>query len=138
MIIWKSVKTNSTVYSKNMHCLIHDFTPFYPNSWNWETSKTLVTRRYTSSSVDQYLQDEIKDIRKTFHEINNHLNWVSKKSFSRNRRKEIIRNSRSFRNIWWHLYKEPSINQGIKKNANSMKKYVNKTYDLKWLTLGNG
>lgn len=82
-----------------MHCLVHDFTPFYPNSWKWETSKTLVTRRYTSSSVDQYLQDEIKDIRKTFHEINNHLNWVSKKGFSRNSRKEIIRNSRSFRNI---------------------------------------
>ena len=52
---------------------------FSPNNWKWETLKTLVTRAFDIFSTDEYLEEELKHIRKVFHHRNNYPLWVINK-----------------------------------------------------------
>ena len=47
-----------------------------PSTWNRGTLETLVSRDFKVCSNDQHLQNEIKQLKKVFRDINGYPNWI--------------------------------------------------------------
>ena len=81
LLIGSNSLINTKVYRENTNTNIYiNWKSFTPNNCKWGTLKTSsVTRGFDICSTDEYLKEELENIRKVFHHRNNYLLWVINK-----------------------------------------------------------
>ena len=69
LLIRSNSLIGTKVYRKNTNTDIYiNWKSFAPNNCKWGTLKTLVTRAFHICSTDEYLKEELENIRKVFHQ----------------------------------------------------------------------
>ena len=74
-----------------------------PSTWNRGTLETLVSRAFKVCSNDQHLQNEIKQLKKVFRDINGYPNWIIEQTIEKVKNQNEMRRStqlkRTFANV---------------------------------------
>ena len=77
LLIRNGESIETTVFRKSTNNDIYlNWNSFAPNTWKKGTLKTLVQLAYTVCSTDQYLQNELDQLKNVFHMKNGYPKWV--------------------------------------------------------------
>ena len=127
LLIRSNSLISTKVYRKNTNTDIYiNWKSFAPNNWKWGTLKTLVTRAFDICSTDEYLKEELENIRKVFHDRNNYLLWVINKVIDD--AEKITSASENVSNSNDKIHRLMLVDKGDKGSnlLRSMKRYISK------------
>ena len=127
LLIRSNSLISTKVYRKNTNTDIYiNWKSFAPNNWKWGTLKTLVTRAFDICSTDEYLKEELENIRKVFHHRNNYLLWVINKVIDD--AEKITSASENVSNSNDKIHRLMLVDKGDKGSnlLRSMKRYISK------------
>ena len=129
---WKRYVDDTISYIKEVQTMTYlHWQSFCPTAWKRVTLQTLVSRVFKVCSNDQLLQNEIKNLKKVFRDINGYPNWIIEQTIEKvknqnemTRSTQVTTNTKENKNLIMLPYKGKVGETTLKSLGNTLKSVI--------------